>query len=220
MIRFRDRAHAGRLLAERLRGFAGRPTIVLALPRGGVPVGFEVARRLDAPLDVFVVRKLGVPGHEELAMGAIATGGVRMMNDDVIALAGVSARDIDAVTARERQELARRERAYRGDRPPPDVHGRTTILVDDGLATGATMRAAAAGVRRLEAARVVVAVLAAAAETCELLAGEADEVVCLTTPEPFYAVGLWYEDFSETSDDEVRRLLDAARPGTRPAEAV
>ena len=218
MMRFRDRAHAGRLLAERLRGFAGRPTIVLALPRGGVPVGFEVARRLDAPLDVFVVRKLGVPGHEELAMGAIATGGVRLLNDDVIA--EVSARDIDAVTARERQELARRERAYRGDRPPPDVHGRTTILVDDGLATGATMRAAAAGVRRLEAARVVVAVPAAAAETCELLAGEADEVVCLTTPEPFYAVGLWYEDFSETSDDEVRRLLDAARPGTRPAEAV
>ena len=152
-------------------------------------------------------------------MGAIATGGVRMMNDDVIALAGVSARDIDAVTARERQELARRERAYRGDRPPPNVHGRTTILVDDGLATGATMRAAAAGVRRLEAARVVVAVPAAAAETCELLAGEADEVVCLTTPEPFYAVGLWYEDFSETSDEEVRDLLRQISP-RRPAEAV
>ena len=220
MMRFLDRAHAGRLLAERLRGYAGQPAIVLALPRGGVPVGFEVARRLGAPLDVFVVRKLGVPGQEELALGAIATGGVRMLNDDVIALAGLSEREIEAVTAREGQELARRERAYRGDRPPPDVRDRTAILVDDGLATGATMRAAAVGVRRQEAARVVVAVPAAAAETCELLASEADEVVCLTTPEPFYAVGLWYEDFSETSDDEVRRLLEAGRARTRPAEAV
>jgi predicted phosphoribosyltransferase len=220
-MRFRDRGDAGRLLAQRLHRYVGRPdVIVLALPRGGVPVGFEVARRLGAPLDVFLVRKLGVPGHEELALGAIATGGVRLLNEEIVSMAGISEQQIEAVTAREREELARRERAYRGDRPPLDLHGRTAILVDDGLATGATMRAAAAGVRRQGAAAVVVAVPAAAAETCELLATEADEVVCLTTPEPFYAVGLWYEDFSETTDDEVRELLGRARTWARPAETA
>ena len=221
VTRFRDRAHAGRLLGERLRAYADRPdVIVLDLPRGGVPVAFEVAKRLRVPLDVFVVRKLGVPGHEELAMGAIASGGVRMLNEDVVAMARVSERDVETVTLREEHELARRERAYRGDRSSPDVAGRTVILVDDGLATGATMRAAAAGVRRLDAAAVVVAVPAAAADTCELLAHEADEVVCLTTPEPFHAVGLWYEDFSATTDDEVRALLEEARGWGRRAQAV
>jgi len=221
VTRFRDRAHAGRLLGERLRAYADRPdVIVLGLPRGGVPVAFEVAKRLRVPLDVFVVRKLGVPGHEELAMGAIASGGVRMLNEDVVAMARVSERDVETVTLREEHELARRERAYRGDRSSPDVAGRTVILVDDGLATGATMRAAAAGVRRLDAAAVVVAVPAAAADTCELLAHEADEVVCLPTPEPFHAVGLWYEDFSATTDDEVRALLEEARGWGRRAQAV
>jgi predicted phosphoribosyltransferase len=216
--RFRDRTHAGQLLAERLRRYADRQdVVVLGLPRGGVPVAAEVAWRLRVPLDVFVVRKLGVPGHEELAMGAIATGGVRVLNDGVIALAGVSGRDIDATTARERVELERRERAYRNDRAPPDLRGRTVILVDDGLATGATMRAAVGAVRRQNAAAVVVAVPTASADTCDALRTEADEVLCLTTPEPFGAVGLWYEDFSATTDDEVRELLARAHSEPRPA---
>jgi len=181
---------------------------VLASPRGGVPVGCEVARALGVPLDVFVVRKLGVPGHEELAMGAIASGGVRLLNEDVVALAGVSEEAIDEVAAREAAEIRRRERVYRGDRGPPDLRGRTVILVDDGLATGASMRAAAAAVRRQGPAWVVVAVPAAAADTCETLRGEVDELVCLMTPEPFHAVGQWYDDFSQTSDEEVRQLLE------------
>ena len=207
--RFRDRAHAGGVLAAALARYAHRrDVIVLALPRGGVPVGCEVARALGVPLDVFVVRKLGVPGHEELAMGAIAPGGVRLLNEDVVALAGVSEEAIDEVAAREAAEIRRRERVYRGDRGPPDLRGRTVILVDDGLATGASMRAAAAAVRRQGPAWVVVAVPAAAADTCETLRGEVDELVCLMTPEPFHAVGLWYEDFSQTSDEEVRQLLE------------
>ena len=207
--RFRDRAHAGGVLATALARYAHRPdVIVLALPRGGVPVGYEVARALGVPLDVFVVRKLGVPGHEELAMGAIASGSVRLLNEDVVALAGVSEEAIDEVAAREAAEIRRRERVYRGDRGPPDLRGRTVILVDDGLATGASMRAAAAAVRRQGPAWVVVAVPAAAADTCETLRGEVDELVCLMTPEPFHAVGLWYEDFSQTSDEEVRQLLE------------
>ncbi|HLI27301.1 MAG TPA: phosphoribosyltransferase [Chloroflexota bacterium] len=206
--RFRDRREAGRLLAARLAHYRGRPDVlVLALPRGGVPVGYEVARALGAPLDVFLVRKLGVPGHEELAMGAVASGGVQVLNDDVIAGLGLSERVVAAVTARELQELERRERLYRGARPPHEVHGRTVILVDDGLATGATMRAAIHALRSRGAARIVAAVPVAPPPTCAELRAEADEVVCLVTPEPFLAVGLWYEDFTQTSDDEVRALL-------------
>jgi putative phosphoribosyl transferase len=208
---FRDRTEAGQLLAEQLTAYAGRPDVlVLALPRGGVPVASEVARALGAPLDVFVVRKLGVPGHEELAMGAIASGGVCMLNDDVVQALRIPRQVIEAVAARELRELERRERAYRGDRPAPEVRGRTVILVDDGLATGSTMRAAVAALRRLGPSRIVVAVPTAAPATCEEFRHEADECVCDITPDPFYAVGLWYEDFSQTTDDEVRELLERA----------
>jgi predicted phosphoribosyltransferase len=206
--RFRNRTDAGGRLAEQLAAYANRPgVLVLALPRGGVPVGFEVARELGAPLDVFLVRKLGVPGYEELAMGAVATGGVRVLNDEIVRGLGISEHEIDAAAARELQELARRERLYRGDRPPPDIAGRTVILVDDGLATGATMRAAIAAVRQRQPARIVVAVPTASPDTCEALKAEADDVVCAMTPEPFLAVGHWYEDFTQTTDDEVRELL-------------
>ncbi len=206
--RFRNRTDAGRQLAGKLAAYADRPNVlVLALPRGGVPVGFEVARALGAPFDVFLVRKLGVPGHEELAMGAVATGGVRVLNDDIVRGLGISDREIDAAAARELQELARRERLYRGDRPPPDVAGRTVILVDDGLATGATMRAAVAALRQQQPARIVIAVPTASPDTSEALKAEAEGVVCAMTPEPFFAVGYWYEDFTQTTDDEVRELL-------------
>jgi predicted phosphoribosyltransferase len=205
---FRDRREAGRLLAAKLTAYANRPdVIVLALPRGGVPVGYEVARALGAPLDVFVVRKLGVPGYEELAMGAVATGGVRVLNDQVVSRLGIPEHVIDAVAAREQQELARRERLYRGGRPPLDVRNRTVILVDDGLATGATMHAAIAALRQLHPARIVVAVPTASAETCEEMRAEADDVICAVTPEPFQAVGRWYQDFSQTMDEEVQDLL-------------
>jgi predicted phosphoribosyltransferase len=206
--RFRDRNEAGRRLAEKLAAYANRTDVlVLALPRGGVPVAYEVARALGAPLDVFVVRKLGVPGYEELAMGAVASGGVRVLNDQLVQRLGIPKYVIDAVAAREEQELARRERLYRGGRPPPDVRGRTVILVDDGLATGATMRAAVMALRQLQPARIVVAVPTASSETCEELRPEVDDIVCATTPEPFLAVGHSYEDFSQTTDDEVRDLL-------------
>ena len=209
--RFRDRTEAGRVLAAKLEKYAGRPDVlVLALPRGGVPVGFEVAAALDAPLDVFLVRKLGVPGHQELAMGAIATGGVRVLNDEVVQGLGIPADAIYQVATREQEELERRERAYRGDRPPPDVRGRIAILVDDGLATGSTMRAAVAALRQQQPARIIVAVPTAAPQTCEEFRHEVDEIVCATTPEPFWAVGLWYQDFSETTDDQVRDLLARA----------
>ena len=208
---FRDRTDAGRRLAERLGQYAGRPgVLVLALPRGGVPVAFEVARALGAPLDVFLVRKLGVPGHEELAMGAIATGGVRVVNEAVVRELGIGGEVIDAVAGRERAELERRERAYRGERPAPEVRGRAVILVDDGLATGSTMRAAALAVLRQEPERVVVAAPVAARATCAELLAEVDDVVCAATPEPFYGVGRWYEDFSQTTDEEVRELLARA----------
>ena len=205
---FRDRRDAGRLLAEKLAAYANRPDVlVLALPRGGVPVAYEVARKLGAPLDVFVVRKLGVPGHEELAMGAVATGGVRVLNDQLVEQLGIPDQMIDAVAARERQELARRERLYRGGRRPPDVRGRTVILVDDGLATGATMYAAIEALRKQNPGRIVVAVPTASPETCEEMKVKADHVICAITPDPFQAVGRWYQDFSQTSDEEVADLL-------------
>jgi predicted phosphoribosyltransferase len=196
------------MLATKLADYAHRPDLlVLALPRGGVPVAFEVARALDAPLDVFIVRKLGVPGYEELAMGAVATGDVRVMNNDVVSALHIPDYVIEAVSSWEREELARRERLYRGDRPPPDVRGHTVILVDDGLATGATMLAAVEALRRQQPARIVAAVPVAASDTCELLRAEVDDVVCARTPEPFRAVGLWYQDFTQTTDEEVRELL-------------
>jgi predicted phosphoribosyltransferase len=205
---FRDRFDAGRQLAERLMHCAGRDdVIVLALPRGGVPVGYEVAEALGAPLDVFLVRKLGVPGHEELAMGAIASGGVRVLNEQVVRMLRPTESDVRRVETQELRELERREAEYRGGRPPLDVRGKTVILVDDGLATGSTMRAAVAALRRLGPARIVVAVPVGARETCAEFEGEADEAVCAREPEPFHAVGLWYEDFSQTTDEEVRELL-------------
>ena len=208
---FQDRRDAGRVLAMKLRKYAGRPdVVVLALPRGGVPVAYEVAQALRVPLDVFLVRKLGVPGQEELAMGAIATGGVRVLNDDVVRTLGIPQEALDAVAAQEQRELGRRERAYRGDRPAPDVRGRTVILVDDGLATGSTMRAAVAALRRQGPARVIVAVPVGAPQTCAEFGAEADEAVCARTPEPFHAVGLWYDDFSQTTDEEVYELLGRA----------
>lgn len=207
--RFRNRFEAGQLLGRAVKERMGDRTniIVLALPRGGVPVGFEVARALGAPLDVFVVRKLGVPGHEELAMGAIASGGVRVMNEDVLRYVAVPKHAIEAVAARELAELARREQSYRGSNAPLDVTGMTVIVVDDGLATGSTMRAALRALRQMKAGTIIVAVPVAAREACELMRAEAAEIICLRTPEPFEAVGLWYDDFSQTSDGEVHQLL-------------
>jgi predicted phosphoribosyltransferase len=205
---FTDRSEAGRVLAARLGRYAGRDdVVVLALPRGGVPVGYEVARALGAPLDVFLVRKLGVPGHEELAMGAIASGGVRVLNEDVIRALGLPPEAIDAVAEMEQAEMARREQAYRDGRPFPNVRDRIVILVDDGLATGSTMRAAVAALRQMGPGWIVVAVPVGAADTCRDLRSEADEVVCARQPEPFFAVGAWYRDFSQTTDEEVRELL-------------
>jgi predicted phosphoribosyltransferase len=210
--RFSDRAEAGRELAAALPRYARREdVVVLALPRGGVPVAFEVARELEVPLDVFVVRKLGLPEQPELAMGAIASGGVRVLNDEVVKAAAVPPETIEEVAAREHEELARRERAYRGERPAPRVEGKTVILVDDGLATGSSMRAAVRALREQRPAQIVVAVPIAPPATCEELGGEADEVVCVHTPEPFLAIGAWYEDFPQVSDDEIRGLL--AQPG-------
>jgi predicted phosphoribosyltransferase len=209
--RYRDRTDAGRRLAARLREYADRPdVIVLALPRGGVPVGYEIARELHVPLDVFIVRKLGLPGHPEFAMGAIASGGVRVVDWDAVRRFGVTDEELAEVTAAEERELERRERQYRDGRPPPDVTGKTVILVDDGLATGATMAAAAAALKAQRPAKLVVAVPVASPETCEAFRRIVDEIVCGATPEPFRAVGLWYEDFSQTTDEEVRELLARA----------
>ena len=205
---FANRRAAGRLLAAKLAAYAKRPDVlVLGLPRGGVPVAYQVAHALGVPMDAFVVRKLGVPGYEELAMGAVATGGVRVLNDEIVKKFGIPDDVIEAVAAREFKELTRRERLYRGGGPPPDVRGKTVILVDDGLATGATMAAAVTALRKLQPARIVVAVPTASPEACEQMRAIADEVVCAITPEPFRAVGRWYEDFSQTTDEEVRDLL-------------
>ena len=209
--RFPNRQRAGQALADALANYRGRDDeIVLALPRGGVPVAYEIAMALDAPLDVFVVRKLGMPGHEELAIGAIATGDVRVVDQSLVQSYGISHETLDRITARERLELDRRERQYRDDRPPPDLSGRSVILVDDGLATGSTMRAAVLAVRSKHPREIVVAVPVGAAETCTALQREGATVVCLATPEPFYAVGLWYEDFAQTTDEEVHELLERA----------
>ena len=216
-MRFRDRQDAGRALAGALAPWAGRSdVVVLGLPRGGVVVAKEVADALRAPLDVWVVRKLGLPDNPELAIGAIARGGVRVLNEEMIRELGVPADVLAAVAAAEGLELERRERTYRGDQPFPDLAGKTAILVDDGFATGSTMRAAVAAVRTLAPARVVVAVPVGAAPTCAELRGIADDVVCLFSPEDFRAVGLWYEDFAQTTDDEVRELLASSGPAAGP----
>jgi putative phosphoribosyl transferase len=207
----KDRSEAGRLLAEKLAAYANRTDVlVLALPRGGVAVAFEVARALKAPLDVFIVRKLGVPWQPELAMGAIATGGVRVLNYDTVRALNITRQEIQLVVAEEQQELGRRERAYRGNRPAPDARGRTVILVDDGIATGTTMRAAIAALRKLDPARIVAAVAVGPRSTFDELRAEADEVVSVLSPENFYAVGLWYESFPQLADREVRDLLEQA----------
>jgi len=213
--RFLDRTEAGKLPAQSLAGFADRPEVlVLALPRGGVPVAFEVAQALRVPLDVFVVRKLGTPGNEELAMGAIASGGIRVLNQSVVGMLGVPADMIDEVAERELHELERRERVYRKHRPAFDVRGRTVILIDDGVATGSTMRAAIKALRQT-AGRVVVAVPTAAPDTAAELRPEVDEFVALITPPGFYAVGQWYEDFGQTTDAEVTELLERANGASR-----
>lgn len=217
---FKDRTAAGQLLGEALAAYANRPDVlVLALPRGGVPVAFEVARTLNAPLDVFLVRKLGVPGREELAMGAIASGGVRVLNDDIVQGLHLSEAAIRQVAAKEQQELERRERLYRDNRPIPEIGdspngdsfaSRTVILIDDGLATGATMRAAVQALRQQQPAQLIVAVPISSPETCREFEAEVDEIVCAETPRPFYSVGLWYDNFSQTTDEEVRDLLKRA----------
>jgi predicted phosphoribosyltransferase len=208
-----NRTVAGQTLASRLTSYSGRPdTLILALPRGGVPVAHEIARALHLPLDVFVVRKVGVPGYEELAMGAIASGGVRVMNDDLVQHLGLQSVAVTRAIARASDVLSQREQAYRGNRPAPAVRGRTVILVDDGLATGATMQAAVKALRVQGAGRIVVAVPVASPDVCETIGDEVDEIICTEMPEPFHAVGLWYDDFSQTTDDEVRALLEKRDP--------
>jgi len=215
--RFLNRMEAGQLLAEKLKAYANRgDVLVLALPRGGVPVAFEVARALHAPLDVMIVRKLGVPGQEELAMGAIASGGVRVLNEDVVQMLALPEEVVNKVAAHEQRELERREHLYRGNWPAYDIHDRIVILVDDGIATGATMRAAANAVRKQHPARIIIAVPVAAYETCREFTAEVDEVVCVSIPETFLAVGFWYEHFDQTSDEEVRQLLQRARREQHP----
>ena len=210
---FADRVEAGKLLGEEVVRRIGKraDALVLALPRGGVPVGYEVARALGAPLDVFIVRKLGVPGQEELAMGAIASGGVRVLNDEVLRFVPISKATIDMVAEREAREIHRRETSYRGNRPPLDVTGKTVVIVDDGLATGSTMRAAVRALQEMKPREIVVAVPVAAPSTCAEFRGSVDEMICLRTPEPFQAVGLWYEDFSQTTDEEVHALLGVVK---------
>jgi putative phosphoribosyl transferase len=216
---FRDRTDAGKYLAPNLLSYKDRPDVlVLALPRGGVPVAFEVAQALRVPLDIFLVRKLGVPGHEELAMGAISTGGVRVLNEDTVDYLRIPEHIIDAVAAEELKELKRRELAYRGNRPEPDIKGKTVILIDDGLATGSTIRAAAQALRKQQPARIIVAVPVSAPQTCDEYRMGVDEIICAVTPEPFLGVGMWYLDFSQTTDEEVRDLLERARGEKREKE--
>jgi len=208
---FRDRTEAGQVLASKLTKYLNQVnTVILALPRGGVPVAYEIGKELGLPVDIFVVRKLGVPGHEELAMGAIASGGVRHINRDVVDQLRIDSETIDVASRREQKEIERREQLYRGQRLPVDVRNKTVILVDDGLATGSTMRAAIAALRQHRPARIVVAVPAAAPQTRSEIADEVDEIICAATPEPFYAVGQWYQEFSQTTDEEVRDLLARA----------
>jgi putative phosphoribosyl transferase len=208
---FRNRADAGRRLVSRLQKYANRDdVIVLGVPRGGIPVAFEVATALNLPLDIFVLRKLGVPGHEELAFGAIGSGGVRVLNTGVLEQLGISDLDVAAVTRTEKEELERRERLYRGNRPPLDVHGQTVILIDDGIATGASLMAAIHALRQMKPAKVVVAIPVAPQATCYRLLREVDQLVCVEMPEPFYGVGHFYEDFSQVSDEEVNELLERA----------
>jgi len=212
MMGYKNRSDAGKRLAAKLQIYAGRPdVVVLGLPRGGIPVAFEVARTLQLPLDVFVVRKMGVPGHEELAMGAIASGGIRVLNEDVVRSLNISRETIESVEKAQSEELKRREQLYRGNRPGLDVRDLTILLVDDGLATGATMRAAVQALRRQKPVSIIVAVPAAAPEACEELGEEADDIVCAITPDPFFSVGSWYQDFSQTTDEEVGQLLYLAR---------
>jgi putative phosphoribosyl transferase len=211
MAFFKDRVDAGRKLANELSKYANRSDIlILALPRGGVPVAFEVAKELNAKMDVFVVRKLGVPGNEELAMGAIASDNIIVLNKDVVRSFQISKQVIDAVAARELKELERREHIYRGKRPKPSISGSTVILIDDGLATGATMSAAASAVKTKNPTKIVIAVPTGAPDTCKFFEEKVDEVICVATPEPFYSVGAWYEDFSQTTDEEVCELLNKA----------
>ena len=218
--RFRNRTEAGVLLAEKLAVYANRrDVIVLALPRGGVPVAFEIARALHAPLDLVIVRKLGTPGQEELAMGAIASGGVQVLNDPIVQSLDISPADIEAVAARERQELERRERRYRGSRPPLDVRGRTVILVDDGIATGTTMRVAIAALRSQRPSRIVLAVPVAPLSTCREMKKEVEELICLLAPVELWAISPWYDDFTQTSDAEVSDLLERAERLEGPAAA-
>jgi putative phosphoribosyl transferase len=211
MAFFKDRVDAGRKLAKELSEYANRSDVlILALPRGGVPVAFEVAKELNVKMDVFIVRKLGVPGNEELAMGAIASDNIIVLNEDVVRYFQISKQVIDAIVARELRELERREHTYRGNRPKPNINSSTVILIDDGLATGATMRAAAASVKTKNPTKIVIAVPTGAPDTCRSFEGKVDEVICVATPEPFYGVGAWYEDFSQTTDEEVCELLGKA----------
>lgn len=217
--RFENREQAGEMLAQHLSAYAGRTdAIVLALPRGGVPVGYVVAKHLQLPLDVFLVRKLGMPGHEEFAMGAISSGGTRFLQEDVVRSYGISERVIDTVAQGELLELERREKLYRAGRPPLELAKRVVILVDDGLATGSTMKAAVLAVRKANPAKIIVAVPVGAAESFEKLRSDVDDIICLRTPEPFYAVGTWYVNFTQTSDDDVIRLLDDAAQETKERE--
>jgi putative phosphoribosyl transferase len=210
-MKFHNRTEAGQLLAKQLTAFAdGEDVLVLGLPRGGVPVAYEVAKALNVPLDICLVRKLGVPGHEELAMGAIASGGIRVLNDEVVVSLGIQPETIEAVTEQELQELQRRDRNYRGDQPPPNITNRTIILIDDGIATGSTMLAAITTLQKQQPKQIIVAIPVAEPEVCEQFQTLVDAVVCLMMPKPMYAIGLWYQDFSQTSDAQVRELLARA----------